>query len=1028
MLRLSAASSAFPRPVSSFVGRARELERITKLFADETVFIVYGVAGVGKSELVYKAVDQLTRSGEWRDARRILLRAQPHFQIGHLVASMHAQVGAPTASVEPGPVGDDVDEDLARLAQALDASRSIVFIDDVHNLDIGEVTGALAYLSRYVRNSRVFVAARTALPHADYDASFVTLRLAPLSEQNTAEMVDQLALRLGIDSPDADAVFERAKGSPFFVQRALADSGGDEPLSEQSLDQSLVELDPDARRLLLLVAVLGEHIHLDALRRGFGEGADVDQLLEILTWRFLVDIDRDMAIVHALVRDAVVRVCGVEQTHAAHAAAAELYRERFAGDRERHHIDIITSIHHQLLAGEPDDAWRMIQHWYRAIAAAGLDHLIMEDLAALRDNLEEARWDIDLFRARVFVRRSRIADAQALLSGIRDDTVERSVRYLVLMGEVSQRAGNVPVARGYFQRARDAAANSTERFHSGLQLASVTAFTGQGDEARRLADEVLAELEWPSARHRGRWAWVVAMSLALQERHEQLIEVTTSVAGKLRGQKLPDLQARLMMWELLARVECDDVAGARELASSTELAAAAGSSLREHMTRLFLGFIHYASGDMAAACDSLTRPAAYFEHHQDQAYACMANYWLSRALNARGQMEQALDIVVTATQRAQQAGLASLISSGNAQRARVLAGMGRWQEVLSAASSVTADAQASARSLVTAHCASARAQVMLGQADDARSSLQTAREIAADIDALCHQVDLAAAEVEWFAGDVAAALELAQSSQRYYISVGRRYDEARARALHGLILATRGGPADVVDAERCAQAAGSLAAELALPRIASRVALIKASLAQQTGDASAARQVLIDAIADQTDETQPVEGQLVRLALQADPSAPAGVAVALTSVGFGQLPQYELVDRAGRQSLHQDDIDGVYASRGLIVDATRGVIVGPKGDRSVSNRPVTCRLLTTLVCAGERAIEAEELYKVVWGASEYHPLRHRNTIYVALNRLRKSLRELLADGDGNVIETTPAGWRIAKDVDACAIIYRRDDA
>jgi len=32
----------------------------------------------------------------------------------------------------------------------------------------------------------------------------------------------------------------------------------------------------------------------------------------------------------------------------------------------------------------------------------------------------------------------------------------------------------------------------------------------------------------------------------------------------------------------------------------------------------------------------------------------------------------------------------------------------------------------------------------------------------------------------------------------------------------------------------------------------------------------------------------------------------------------------------------------------------------------------------------------------VWGGTEYHPLRHRNSVYVALARLRESLGAVLA--------------------------------
>jgi len=44
---------------------------------------------------------------------------------------------------------------------------------------------------------------------------------------------------------------------------------------------------------------------------------------------------------------------------------------------------------------------------------------------------------------------------------------------------------------------------------------------------------------------------------------------------------------------------------------------------------------------------------------------------------------------------------------------------------------------------------------------------------------------------------------------------------------------------------------------------------------------------------------------------------------------------------------------------------------------------------------GSAQKSVEELYLTVWRASSYHPLRHRNTVYVAINRLRGGVERLL---------------------------------
>jgi DNA-binding winged helix-turn-helix (wHTH) protein len=57
--------------------------------------------------------------------------------------------------------------------------------------------------------------------------------------------------------------------------------------------------------------------------------------------------------------------------------------------------------------------------------------------------------------------------------------------------------------------------------------------------------------------------------------------------------------------------------------------------------------------------------------------------------------------------------------------------------------------------------------------------------------------------------------------------------------------------------------------------------------------------------------------------------------------------------------------------------------------------PQRLQILERLARSGAGGISLEELHLNVWGGREYHPLRHRNAMYVALTRLRESLRAML---------------------------------
>jgi DNA-binding response OmpR family regulator len=102
----------------------------------------------------------------------------------------------------------------------------------------------------------------------------------------------------------------------------------------------------------------------------------------------------------------------------------------------------------------------------------------------------------------------------------------------------------------------------------------------------------------------------------------------------------------------------------------------------------------------------------------------------------------------------------------------------------------------------------------------------------------------------------------------------------------------------------------------------------------------------------------------------------------------------------------------------LIVDLRRNVMRAPGCEQQVVGRPLLCALLAHLA-PDDGVYSAERLFYEVWGGREYHPLRHRNTIYVAITRLRRALQDLLPGRD--IVETTPHGWRLAGGVSLCVI-------
>ncbi|MBZ0237393.1 MAG: helix-turn-helix domain-containing protein, partial [Deltaproteobacteria bacterium] len=151
-----------------------------------------------------------------------------------------------------------------------------------------------------------------------------------------------------------------------------------------------------------------------------------------------------------------------------------------------------------------------------------------------------------------------------------------------------------------------------------------------------------------------------------------------------------------------------------------------------------------------------------------------------------------------------------------------------------------------------------------------------------------------------------------------------------------------------------------------------------------------------------------------------------GALALLAHLGFSETVDCYLVDRRGRRAAMEKEIARERAVRELFVDELRSLIVAGRGAREIGGRPMLCALLSVLVQARGEAVAPETVYKRVWGVAEYHPLQHRNALYVAINRLRACLRELLPERE--VVERAGNGWRLADDVDACVAIAARPSA
>jgi len=1043
----AAAARPFPRAVPTYVGRDVEIARALELLDRETLHLVYGVGGVGKSELVYKLVEEAGVTARWVGAVPLLIAVRPGMAVEHVLAAMRLGARARRPRGINAGVAASFDDELSDVARLLDASALLVFVDDVHHLDLALAGPMLGYLSRHVRASRIIVSSRVEVPLPAGTPPPAVHRLGPLDEDATVALVAQLSDRLGNAGIDAHEVFRRTGGSPFHVLRELAGERG-EPGSASGLDTTLHELDAGARALLLALSCARSRFVAEEL--AVISGDDASRLLRELSRRFLVDTGRPHVMVHELVRDAVLRIATRRDLAAAHRAAADVHRARLepglADEGRRIAIDptdAVDAIHHLIRAGEVDDAWELASRTYRTVAAAGLDHLLLDDLRTLGAALAEAREPIVLMTARIQIRRSLISEAAETLATTGDRGAEASHRWLALAGEVAQRRGRLGDAEQLFRRARACAEAPTERFQAALAIADVASLRGGNKEARALLDEALREYRDASPRDRARLGWSLALSYLMEERFAAAAAAARPAAQAIAGTGLDDLELLLAMLEVLARCECDDVAGSHALLERVVNKAAAMGALREHVVDLYGGLLRSFSGDATGAREVLGRAFAHLEGHGDHVMSSIGGYYIVRTMLALGDVAGAIDMSARMTRLASDSGLETLAPHGRAAQAEAHLVAGRLAEARALADAALGSGKPGqgARWLactVLARCAAiegelATARRLLAEAEaDALASLDDAAgddaTLAAGRAAMRAAGALELAGIELHGGDPDVAAAAAQRAYDHYRRTGRLGMVARAAVARAAALVVRAAdPARTPDlavagglldeAERAAEAGGHA-------RVLCRVAMVRAALAVRRGDHDGALVALRTALAAPWAQGEHNEARSLR-AVVAGTEVSSGVRAVLASLGLVAGARHRVTTRAGSRIVVDAELERVRGVHRVVVEPSRAAITAqapgrdaePRVDRG---RPLACELLAALVDAQGQPVAAEQLFLGVWGGHEYHPLRHRNTVYVAVKRLRQTLRALL-DDDRELIETTAAGWRLTDGIDIALI-------
>ncbi|MCC6216505.1 MAG: AAA family ATPase [Polyangiaceae bacterium] len=1008
-------ASAFPRPVRCLAGRQAELERLLEHLGRDTLFLIYGIAGIGKSELVYQLVQEAQARPRWSEASALLVEVRAGSSASRVLAEVLSMLGARAPRRGRATPREHLGEQLEHLARKLDASPYLLFIDDVHHLAPDEVGQALGYLARHVHRSRIVVASRREIPIARGAPPPIVTTLGPLDATAAAQMAAALADRLQVARPTAEEVMRSSHGSPFQIHRMLA-----RPRGKSTLEDAIAELSPPARRVLLLAAVVQQRFATDTVRAAWDAGPWLDEALRELEQRFLLDAPRRALVVHDLVREALVREASADELAAAHQDAADLCLALLRGGDGVPPLLAVDAVGHFLAAGRVLDAWAAVERWHPPLAAVGSEHLLLDPLERLRDLLPERRVAIDLLIAWCMVRASLIGDATRVLARIGErPRGELEARYCLLAGEVAQRTGDLVHATASFERAVDAAPTPDLRFQARLQGASAAQLSGDGERARRVLALALSELPAPTPRQRARAAWALAATLSLDERFERAADESRRARRELIGTGLDDLASRLAMLETLACIELGELDSARAAAKQIE-----ATSLRRHVATLYRAIARFADGEPRAASVTLLELHATLTARGDFFNANLAGYYGSAALAQIGRLADAQALAARTSALLLDAGYRSMAARSRAQQALFAAEALSASDAHRLADEALSTRQIGPRSRATAHRAHAHAFTIEGELARARDHVeQAARAVSEpDLAAARSALDIERSAVELVGGSLDLAIE---QGERVTTRPGGRpqgYDAARASAILAAAHLARGRPTDQLFAEQLTTRARQLAHAGDFLSIRVACAILSAAAARRGDPSRAAEPLLTEALRDLDPERGSVYAGALLAAIDGGLAARAapGVVALLARLGLTEPAACYLVDQQGRRAASPAEVARERSLHDLFVDTTRDVIVARHGDHEIRGRPLQSTLLSLLVLARGEPVPAEALYCRAWRARAYHPLRHRNALYVAINRLRASLRGALAGRE--VIERSNGGWCLAEGIDACVAV------
>lgn len=949
------------------IGRDDDAAAVRALVVQNPVVFVYGAAGVGKTALVRAA---LAAAAEMRE-----IPLPVHVSLeGVTEAREVIDRTARTMGVARPERGGPEEEELVRLLAS--APAALVF-DDVDVDSPRKLAPLVARFAAQQLSSRIVLVSRRFVSAKEVGFRAPAFAVEPLAEAQAIELVRAVEAARG-RSLAAD-VAAATGGNPLLIHLALA---GDVLGARVSIDPTeALRRAIEARRggaegaVLALLSAAGSALDEAEVARAAGKGAEgaIDELR-----KHLIVVRDGKRVSIAAPAAALTRAALGAPKPATWKALARL-GDRMLAAAPNDDAAVLVAARARVELDDPAGALLLLKRHASARAAADAARLerLLRDIAA---RSQDERLDALRLLAREQLRAADFEAARRTLDDLpRPRTREDAERVALLRAECHVRAGEPEAA----QRAIDELAprRGSAPLGPALALAQVQLAILRGElaSARQLAER-LAPATARSATLEARRAVEIAASWLYEERYERTHEWITKARAAQRAAGVP-LEPVITILDVHALLGLGQVERAEEVIAREARGRPIGPMLEVALL--------VRRGEARRALDLGDAALSALGRRADLLLRSVVARDLARAALAVGDLARAARMLRLTEAGADEPGLATLRPICDAEAARLALARGD-------------DARAREK-IERAHAAVPGSPFIAVDRDVLHG---VAPRVADDDPPIAGAyASLRGAEGALAAGSLEEAARLAERAAEFHHEAALHHEAARAELTLAEALARLGaggaGDAELLArAERTLDACVALSAPLGYAPILVGASLVRAAICEARGDLDAAASALGDALrvaGDGADATLVLAarraGAIPVFEACARPASRGAWAPRVERLGLARPA--DVLWRIGSRTWLRASGDPPPERVACAVEVDARKVRADDG-RSLSLPEQRVALLCALAEAGDDGVTLEELFARVWKGT-FHPLRHRNAVYVALARLKDSLKPFADD-------------------------------